>query len=162
MVNIEVADATDEHCIFIAEHIREQDLKEITSSMPLTAYEIIKSSVNFSKEPKTLLLNNEPAVIGGIGSISIADSRHGVPWLLSTAAVQIYPLVFIRQIKRYFSTQRHHYDFLENYVHEDNDVSIRFIQVMGYKLEDKAKPFGWKQENFYRFYKDLRRKKQDV
>ena len=162
MVNVEVADATNEHCKFIAENMRQQDLREITASIPLTAIEIVEVSIKASKEPKTLLLDGDPAVVGGIGSISFADPRHGVPWLLSTAAVQKHPLVFIKQIKRYFNTQRHLYDLLENYVHEDNDVSIRFIRAMGYELEDKAKPFGWKRENFYRFYKNVRREEQDV
>lgn len=60
----------------------------------------------------------------------------GRPWLLGTDAALNYKREFLTMPKTVIPAMLTHYDRLENYVHVENRISVRWLKLLGFKMDD--------------------------
>lgn len=112
--------------------LRPIDYKECTISGQgkLTAKEVYQYSVQTSERVYKVLDDGELVAVFGI-----ADAHHdkvGVPWLLASDTFKFTKnaLNYAKNIFIPYTCSK--YDVLFNYVHKDNDSSIRFLKWLGF------------------------------
>jgi hypothetical protein len=137
--NIEVHNATLEDGEYIASNMREADRREIWASNRHTPQEAIAICL----QQKVCLC----AHIDGIPAILFGCSP-GVPWLLSTDDIKKIGVVFIMRSRGYVSEWLKEFGVLENYVHSENTLSIRWLKWLGFSI---LEPVTVNNETFYRF-----------
>lgn len=102
----------------------------------------------------TAHFNNAPVMMFGVRRNSLMFN-DGIPWLLGTDAVIQIGRQIIRQSKGFIRLFLWKFEYLENYVHAENVVSINWLKWMGFTIEP-PEPCGIHKELFHRFW--MRRK----
>lgn len=140
-----------EHVAFVAEHMRGADRTEIWLSsrhLPLPA---LKASVARSTvDCYAVLADDVPLAIFGVGSAS-AISVQGSPWLLGSTSFMFHRRELALASRPMVNYLRGGYTLLENWVHADNIVSVRWLRSCGFTIEPAA-PFGPFGAPFHRFW----------
>jgi hypothetical protein len=96
-----------------------------------------------------MLIDGEPAVVGGVvGSVL---GGEGMPWLLTTAAVERAPVAFVREARRNVQQALVAYPSLANYVHAPYKRAIGFLLLLGFAI-DPPEPIAATGEMFHRFW----------
>lgn len=85
----------------------------------------------------------------GCAPIDMAQG-HGSPWLVGTGEAVRFPGALTRIAKRHIAIMRGAYPHLINLVDDRNEVSIRWLQRLGFTMADPA-PGGVNGELFRRF-----------
>ena len=75
---------------------------------------------------------------------------HAIPWFLGTDLVEKYPIQMVRWGKLFIKAMLDTYETLENVVHADNIVAIRWLRGLGFYV-NTTKPIWIKEEPFYKF-----------
>lgn len=132
---------------FLAEHLRESDRVELRLASGRDVSEVLSDSVSMSgDEVWTVYAGGEPvAVFGGV-----AVGGGCVPWLVATDRFPDYAKSIIRVIKRRLADAVATYGYLFNYVHAGNEVSVRWLSYLGFRLSGPF-PFGVSRALFYFF-----------
>lgn len=147
---------TGEVCEYIVEHMRVADVREIKASegndvdiynriCPHT-YTNFRSDFYYTWHSPS----NNPIAISGIVRL-ISSPKIGVPWLLGTDEIVKYPrqiLVESRKILKKALESK--FEYLYNYVHEDNELSKKYLKVIGFKIYE-PEPMGPYGELFRKF-----------
>lgn len=129
---IEIVPARANHIGPIANRMREIDQLEcrVFGHSPKQALRngLITSSIAW-----TAKINGRPEAMFGAATISLLDASAR-PWLLMTdeAAKQHRALVRLGRI--YTMALHRHFDILENWVHANNEQSIRWLARLGYAI----------------------------
>jgi len=135
-MRVEIREARQEDIAALAERMREADRQEVQASHGHTADEALTSSLAASTVAWTGLINGEPICMFGVGPISILAGR-GAPWMLGTDLIEKSPKTFLRRCRPCVSRMLSVYPYLENYVHEQNSVSIKWLRWLGFTLADE-------------------------
>ena len=90
--------------------------------------------------------------VAGVFGCSGKAGQVGVPWLLGSELLTKVPEVFVIDAPKYVDMMQERYKFLFNYVHEENRISTRWLQWLGFKLKDPA-PYGEFGNPFRYFYR---------
>lgn len=92
----------------------------------------------------------------GIFGVSSASQNVGCPWFLSSAElIASFKKTFVGESKQWLKVLYQDYDLLENYILEENSVHIRWIQSLGFTLEERHEKFGVGKATFWKFRKIL-------
>lgn len=73
-----------------------------------------------------------------------------VPWLLCTDELKLHAKTHIRETRRAVKEALKDVGYLFNYVHAENEASIKFLKAVGFTIHP-AEPFGRKGELFHMF-----------
>jgi hypothetical protein len=73
----------------------------------------------------------------------------GVVWLLATQEIERHPVRFYRESKRMFGNVTEKYETLINWVDQHNTLSLRWLQWLGFEIEE-PEPWGVLQLPFCR------------
>jgi hypothetical protein len=140
---VKVVPAEPGHIPYIAEHMRQSDQLEIWLSGMSKPLRALQCGLRDSTKCWTAFVDDQPALMFGVAEKSLL-TRVGTPWLLGTDG--------ILKIKREFLVRSHHfledmtqgYALLENYVHDENVVSKRWLTSLGFDIGDiqYVGPFG--------------------
>lgn len=142
---------TEEAIRFIAANMRQQDADEVWATgrnTPLIALQKSVDSSHFS-----LLITGDddtPLTLLGLRVENIITDI-GVPWLLSADQALNHRKEFLRQSPPVIDEMLQICSRLENWVHDKNTVSIRWLRWLGFTI-DPAKPVGVDGEMFHRFH----------
>lgn len=138
--------------IHVANNMREADIAELSASQRIDPEEGLRNSIKISDYASVLVIKNEIAGIFGLVRTQslVAD---GVPWFLGTDVVDKYPLAFVKKTKKIVALMNDWCPELMNYVHEDNEKSIRYLKMMGFTVSKEAEPIGCDGGMFYKFNK---------
>jgi len=134
-VKVDVVAAQAEHIPYIAAHMRQADQDEIWAARRLTPERALKMSLGLSTHAWTGFVNGTPAVMFGVGAISIMGGI-GAPWLLGTDAVERHFVSFLRGSRIWLSAIQNAYPVLQNIVDDRNTVSKRWLQWLGFTMRD--------------------------
>lgn len=137
---IEIVPPEPGHVAWIAAHIREADRQEIDALVDWGAEEALRRSVASSFDAWTGTVDGEPVCMFGLSSPSIVSGR-GIAWLLGTNGVERNALPFLRRNRAYIDRCLALCPILENWVHVEHRVSIRWLRWLGFSMDDAA-PFG--------------------
>ncbi len=125
----------------IAANIRASDLAEIWLSHKFLPLEGVQNSVKRSRDDCFVAVADEaPLCIFGVASSSLTALR-GSPWMIGTDTLAFYKQE-VRELSRpMINYLRGGYALLENWVHVDNLVSVRWLESCGFTVEP-AEPHG--------------------
>jgi hypothetical protein len=130
-----VIPAEPEHIDFIAPRMRKADVDEIKAASGKSPREALEFSLDRSNEAWALIYDGKPAAMFGVGWISIL-SGMAAPWLLGTDVVQDHYRHFLRGSRWWFARISSGYDVLTNIVDDRNDVSKRWLEFLGFTLDE--------------------------
>lgn len=147
---ISVVAATVEHARFVADHMRQQDVDECWASVRLRPFEAIVYGMQHTRACWTGVFRNEPFCIFGV-TRSTHDKDVGIPWLLATDSLSACSREFLRQNSIYVQAMRREFRELINYVDDRNTVAKRWLEWLGFMIEDERTPLGPDQLPFRRF-----------
>jgi len=148
----EVSDATAEEVQFVADNARSADRQEIKAlvgwDVPVAAhYTVVSSPV--SRVGKA---NGVPIVAFGVSlSDPILAPDIGTPWLFGTPAIERHWVRFLRECPGELSGISRDFSRLENWVHADNELAIRWLTWLGFTIEE-PEPHGLFSRMFRRFH----------
>ena len=147
-----IVPAAPEHIASIAENMREADRREVWAGARHTPDEALRESLRHSELAWTCLVEGVPAFMWGVGRIGSLISVKGAPWLLGTDDVLKIHREFLRQSRAYVEQMHRRFPELENYVHAENKLSIRWLKWCGFTL-DIVEPVNINNEVFFRFWR---------
>jgi hypothetical protein len=135
MPRITIVPAGEDYIASIAERMRDEDRAEVWASSRSTPQKSLETSLSHSSQAWTALIDDQPEVMFGVMDINILTAT-GAPWLLGTDAVVTYNRQFLRRSLWWRGKLLEQYDVLKNFVHDDNVVSKRWLQWLGFTLHD--------------------------
>ncbi|MDR2668598.1 MAG: hypothetical protein LBC14_01435 [Desulfovibrio sp.] len=151
MGNHRIEQARPEHIPAVAARMREADRREVWAYRRHTPEEALRFSLSRSLFARTAVVNGRPALMWGVGVPTLLGSV-GSPWLLATDAVYEVVLPFLKYSRVAVRHMQSLFPRLENHVHADNALSIRWLQWCGFTLDDA--PVEFNGENFYLFWRN--------
>lgn len=148
-MKFEIVEATEEHILPIADSMRVCDVKEVFATALATPEDALGYGFKHGSQCYTALIDDRPAIMFGVVSGSYL-TQTGIPWLLATDDVKNVKRKFIENSLPYVHQFASQYKLLENYVHEDNKDSIKWLKWCGFELVERVR-YGIMGEWFWRF-----------
>lgn len=142
-----IVDAERNHAVQLARALRDGDKIEIAAG-GLTERKAVWRSYKQSVLCKTAFVDGEIAAMWGLGGTLM--SMRGNPWLLTTSAVEKYPMDFAREARKAVREMLTIRPILFNYVLASYEHAVRFLQIIGFTMGDPF-PMGVKGEQFRKF-----------
>ncbi len=140
---------TADHVQHVAAHIREADRVEVYEFSRRSPARALADAVRRSDRSATLLIDGQPAAVLGVARRSLL-STTGTPWGLGTDAVTEKPRAWWPLCKGGLARMMQTHDVLENYVHDANIVSMRWLSSMGFDI-GPSRPLGWRGAGYRKF-----------
>jgi hypothetical protein len=81
----------------------------------------------------TVKIDGRPEAMMGATPLCFVEGR-GRPWLLMTDVAVKHAVSLVRLGRIYTEAMHRHYQILENWVHADNAVAIRWLSRLGYAV----------------------------
>lgn len=139
---------------YVADHIRPIEALECMALEGLTPEEAMMSSLAFSALSWVLIDHDSiPIMVCGVSDMQAKDGT-GIPWSLSTPEVEKHSLGVSRIVLLIHEVLERHYDFLTNWVFDENEKAKTWLQWMGYTI-DSPEPVGINGERFCGFWRCL-------
>jgi hypothetical protein len=152
-MKVEIIPATVAHAEAIAQNLREADRQEIAASSRFSPRLAIRLSVLSATRAWAGFADEQLVCLFGVSPVSLIEGR-GAPWMIGTPLVERYATAFLRRNKRFLPEMQERFTVLENYVDERNALAIRWLQWLGFQM-DEPLPHGPHGLPFRRF--ELRR-----
>lgn len=129
---IEVIPAKPFHTGTLARRMRQIDVLEC-QIMGHTPKEALRTGLLGSTIAWTVVIDGRPEAMMGATPISFMEGV-GRPWLLMTDVAATKAVTLVRLGRIYTDAIHRHYPLLENWVHADNDRTIRWLTRLGYAV----------------------------
>lgn len=142
MGKLRVREATRADVGCIAYNLRHADLVELAAAngIGFDIYETIADSFESASVCWVLTAGHTPVVIWGVSPVT---GRIGAPWLLASQQMdKLTARQVLKYTKRYMPSMREGYEILANYVHAENQVSIRWLKYAGFAVAKTPTPWG--------------------
>ena len=145
--NSEVEDA-----LKMAHNLRKADMNELQAVLGnnLDTAHILYEGIKNSDNPRTFLVDGNPAAIYGVVNAQSDDLKVGWVWLLGTNKIKKAKTFFLKHSKKELAEQEKEYDVLANYVDVRNTVHIKWLKWLGFKALREVN-YGVEQRKFYEF-----------
>lgn len=143
---------TPEHLMYLDEHLRAADRAECQATLGEKAEIAVTHSAVYS-DLTWVSVDAEGTPICAYGLTLLEDVA--VPWLLGTDEMWKYRRELVRDARQWVDEQAERFGPLENFVHADNAVHVRWLKHLGFRFDAKPYPLGLDGELFYRFYKHV-------
>ena len=138
-------------CYELAPRLCQRDAYEVLSSDGLSPLDALLMSLERSYECNTILRNGEPMGMFGVGYGG--DTFSGVPWMLTDGDFQGFRKRFLKEGRQWIGNLKKRHQILFNYVHSENEDSIRWLKWLGFKFMRAIPNYGFgKSDTFYEFY----------
>ena len=144
--------AAPEHVGPIARNMREADRREVWASHRHTPGEALEHALLGSELAWTCFVHGRPAFMWGAARQGGLMSRAGAPWLLGTPAILTVRHEFLRQCPAYIARMLERFSRLENFVHAENRVSLRWLRWCGFTINKT--PIVFNSEKFFLFWRE--------
>jgi hypothetical protein len=147
---IEVMAASEGDVLELAAHMRDADRAEVRAASGQSPETVVRESVANSAEARSVRANGELCCIYGVVPLHVFDLMYGIPWMLATERIHQWPTHIMRMGREAVTRWMEDYEGLVNFVHARNDMSVRWLERLGFELED-PEPYGAAGEPFRRF-----------
>lgn len=129
---IEVVPARPIHVNTLAKRMRRIDVLEC-HIMGHSPKEALRTGLLGSTIAWTVMIDGRPEAMMGATPVSFVEGR-GRPWLLMTDIAERKAITLVRLGRIYTDAMHRHYPLLENWIHADNDRTIRYLTRLGYAI----------------------------
>lgn len=137
--NIAIVNTCPYHLRELAEAMS-ADSKEVASGLGYTPLKALWYSYRNSLYCKTGLIEEKVAAIWGLSGAMLAET--GRPWLILSPEVKKHPLRIAFIYRKELNNMLKLFSILEEFVPEDNEDSIRMLELMGFKVSKNKIPIG--------------------
>lgn len=151
-IKLDIVRAEQAHIDMLKGRLREADIKEIKAVGGTNPDAELQRSFDRSRFTWAASLK-EVVLCFGVASVHELSNK-GVPWMLSSDKIKDIKVAAVRQAKRYVDLMLQEFSFLENWVHADNKVSIKWLMNSGFRVAKKVEVHKRTKEKFYRFWRD--------
>lgn len=134
----------------IAAMVRQADIEEITGALGIPIREALLQGITDSLKVSKIVAAGEVVAVFGDAVHSVLG-RIGVPWLISTTAIERQPRAFLRVCAGEVADMLTRHDVLFNYVDARNTAAIRWLKWLGFQFDD-PEPYGPNGMPFHRFW----------
>ena len=124
----------------VASNLRPDDRREVEEGHGVDPFVMITSK---AQEGSCVYFNVPNGKTAGMAGVD----PGGLIWMLTTPAIEEYPITFAREAKRYVERQK---GLLWNIVDERNTVHLKLLKFLGFKVLRKIS-HGPKQLSFIEF-----------
>jgi hypothetical protein len=146
-----VIESNIRHVSPVARQMRQADLMEIQAVGTSSPYQALWNGYHYSQpNGYTLMFDDKPVAMFGVGPKEDGDNRVGVIWLLGTDDITENPIHFLRISRKFLPTLMEPYDMVCNIVDARNKVHIKWMKWLGFKFIRKIK-FGPENRDFWEF-----------
>lgn len=136
----------------IAIRMRYADKKEIWDSHRLNPYQALLRGVKSLGNCWTILGDDMPEGMMGISRISLLSNK-GIIWLLGTDVLTQDRRLFVKVSKKVFDGMLDGFDYVENHVSTENEISLRWLERLGFNIEKE--PVMINDVPFKKFYMEM-------
>lgn len=133
----------------IAATARQADRDEIEEGCGQSIASALTLGLRSSVAPMVIAWGHTPLAALGDASYS-PGAGIGIPWLISTTAIERHPLAFLRVCKPLVAQMLDRHFSLINYVDARNVAAIRWLEWLGFSMGSPT-PYGPKQLLFRQF-----------
>lgn len=140
---------TPEDIEFIIQNIRDEDVEEINAIGGGTVREALTSTANL--ETNSWVWERDGQIHAIFGVNPVPDSKGiGVVWMLATKSFDDHLFAFTAVCREVVEQMIKGYDYVFNYVYEENRKSIKWLEWLGFTIRD-AEGIGVDGAKFHRF-----------
>lgn len=129
----------------VVANVRPEDKLEFECLRGLTVEQELRESVALTAEPRAFIVGGRVAAM--FGDIK-HDERTGVPWLISTTAIEGNHRHFLLECDREVAAMRRRHPVLVNYTDARYTKALRWLRWLGFHMHD-AIPYGANGEMFH-------------
>ncbi|HSW00025.1 MAG TPA: hypothetical protein VLI39_07625 [Sedimentisphaerales bacterium] len=148
-----VVPASAKHVAHLTDRLRLADVQEVWNAYHFSPYQALAGAVHGSVVSWALELGREPVAVWGVAPLGTWLSRRGSPWLLASDRL-VEASVFGAKVTRHYVLEMlRYFDRLENYVSNENRLSIRWLRWGGFSI-GAPEPWGIEGKMFRRFWKE--------
>ena len=108
----------------VASNLRSDDRREVEEGHGLDPFVMITSK---AQEGSCVYFNVPNGKTAGMAGVD----PGGLIWMLTTPAIEEYPITFVREAKRYVERQK---GLLWNIVDKRNTVHLKLLKFLGFKF----------------------------
>ena len=127
----------------VASNLRPDDRREVEEGHGVDPFTMITSK---AQEGSCVYFNVPNGKTAGMAGVD----PGGLIWMLTTPAIEEYPITFAREAKRYVERQTH--DTLWNIIDKRNTVHLKLLKFLGFKFLEEIF-HGPNNLPFIKFYK---------
>lgn len=142
-----VRPATVQDALELAPKLRQADLREVKAASGQSPEAVLLCGVSYGR-PCLSFVDPEGNLAGMFGVTPTGVPEIGVVWLLSSDAVERYPMHFLRRCKPWVEKFNDMYPILTNFVDQRNEVHVRWLRWLGFKFL-RLVEYGVEQLPFY-------------
>jgi hypothetical protein len=147
-VTVEFREPTEADILYVAANMRKQDQIEVRLSNGFSPIEAVRQGCATG--------NAATFVINGVACAIFGAERDGllsdvaVLWLLGTDDLFKHPKQLVKYGRKVVTALFDRYSLLYNYVHVNNDASIRWLKSMGFEFQE-PEMYGVYKSKFVKF-----------
>lgn len=145
---IDIVTATPAHVGTLANRMRDIDRLEC-AIFGRTPKQALRLSLMSASCAWTAKIDGRPEAMFGAAAVSSIDGI-GSPWLLMTDTAVRHARALVVLGGRYSDEIQRRFRRLENRVHADNEVAIRWLSRLGYVIEGEELVNGHPMRSFFR------------
>lgn len=145
---IDIVPASPAHVGTIATRMRDIDRLEC-AIFGRTPKQALRLSVMSAVCAWTVKIDGRAEAIFGAGAVSSIEGI-GSPWLLMTDDAVRHARALVMLGRRYSDVMQRHFPRLENRVHADNEIAIRWLSRLGYTIGPADVINGQPMRSFFR------------
>lgn len=149
MVKELIRKATQEDVEFLIANVREEDIEEIDALDGSTIRDALEETPNLLDNSEVWEVDGKVVAMFGVTPVE-DHAGVGVIWMLATGEFEQYSKMFAIRCKRVVEKMISGYEYIFNYVHTKNENSIKWLEWLGFKMND-PEPIGHKGAMFTRF-----------
>lgn len=123
-----------EHLFMMADRIHEGNEAEAEALAGVPALELLNRSIETSKESWTVVVNETPVAIYGIGTVSKLTGC-ATPWLVCTEDIRTAGITFLRHFRRAVEGYKEKYKRLKCLIYHENTEVMRMMEWIGFRKE---------------------------
>lgn len=146
MIAVTFREPTEADLAYLADHMREMDVRECRLTAHMGPAEALRESVDISLWSYAALVDETPVCAFGLASDGIL-SDEAAPWMLCAEGIERHAKAVLIFAKRFIAQMQENFERLVNVVHADNRSAIRFIKWCGFELGESmtiaGEPFIW-------------------
>lgn len=150
MAKVEIVPVDPAEVDAIAASVRQADIEEITGALGIAIRDALLDGVTGSLKAQKIVVDGETVCVFGDAVHSVLG-RIGVPWMISTEAIERHPRGFLRVCRDEVADMLNRHELLLNFVDVRNTAAIRWLKWLGFQFED-PEPYGPKGMLFHKFW----------
>ena len=147
--------ATIQDAVWVAEHLREQDRKEVLASNGGDFQKALVDSFLSSTSCTAWELRGKVICISGVAPAAFPGPFSGgaVPWMLGTDGMLEASKSLVKQGRKFIEGYLQDFPCLFNFVHAHNTTSIAWLHRLGFRFGQLIPEYGVGKQPFILFYR---------